>query len=165
MEHEITAGAVLIKDGALLPQELHLEIEPCLPGWKLVTNLDALALDREIPKTGWAFFSLAGETKASVFGVDHAKMLRRAIGVILSRKAPVRFNSLEILHVGLVGSGRFPPVQYLTLSAQWRHIQQRIVPFAARDLSHLYSHVSDSRDEGATPGTGQMFRMLPYVAA
>lgn len=138
MEHEITNSAILIKNDALLPGKLYLEIEPCLPGWKLVTNLDASALDRQVRKTGWTFFCLAGKTKASVFGIDHTKMVRRAIEEVLASNPSGSFNSLEILEMKFVGSARFPLVQYLTLSAQWRHIQQGIVPSPARDASNLY---------------------------
>lgn len=155
MEHEITSSAILIKDDALLPEKLYLEIEPCLPGWKLVTNLDAPALDRQVQKTGWTFFCLAGKAKASVFGIDHTKMVRRAIEAILASKPLGSFNSLEIVEMKFVGSERFPLVQYLTLSAQWRHIQQGIIPFPARDASNLYFLQHDdicSKDAARLPG-------------
>jgi len=136
MEHEIAGGAILIKDDALLPRELHFKSEPCVPGWKVVTDLTAL--DREIQKTGWTFFCSAGEIMTSAFGIDRTKMVRKAIETILARKTSDPFNSLEILKVKFVKSERFPLVQHLTLSARWRHIQQDIIPFSVRNVSNSY---------------------------
>jgi hypothetical protein len=160
MKHEITRGAVLIKDDALLPEELYLESEPCVRDWKVVTNLNVLALDREIQKTGWTFFCLPGETKASVFGIGHMKMVRRAIELILTRKPSDGFNSLEILQTTFVGSARFPLVQQLTLSVQWRHIRQRIIPFTARDIANKHLQQPDIGSKAAAPASGRTFQYL-----
>ncbi len=40
MAEKIKTGSVLIKDGALLPDALQFESEPCATGWRLVKNLD-----------------------------------------------------------------------------------------------------------------------------
>jgi len=93
MEHEITGGAILVKDDALLPRELYFESEPCVPGWKVVTDLTALALDREIQKTGWTFFCFAGQTTTSAFGIDRTKMVRKAIEAILARTVSTLWRS------------------------------------------------------------------------
>jgi hypothetical protein len=125
MAHEIKAGTILIKDSALLPKELKFESEPCVPGWSLVKDFDGYALDREIRKTGWTFFCLAGGIKATtVFGIDRQKMVRRAIEHILASPKSEKFDSLEITRVASAGSERFPLVCYVTVSAQSRHIQE-----------------------------------------
>lgn len=160
MEHEITGGAILIKHDALLPRELHFESEPCVSDWKVVTNLKTLALEREIEKTGWSFLCLAGETKTSVFGIDHTKMVRRAIEAILARNPSDRFNSLEILEMKFAGSARFPLVQYLTLSAQWRHIQQGVIPFPARNISNWHLNQADNGGKAAAAASGLMLQQL-----
>jgi hypothetical protein len=67
MAETIKTGTVLIKEGTLLPEALRFESEFCVPGWRLVTDLDGYALDREIHKAGWTFFCQAGEIKATVF--------------------------------------------------------------------------------------------------
>jgi len=126
MTHEITTGTVLIKDNSLLPKELKFESGPCVPGWSLVNDFDGYGLDREIEKTGWTFFCLAGEIRATVFGIDRQKMLRRAIERILANPKLEKFNSLEITRVASVGSERFPLVRYVTVSAQARHIQKSL---------------------------------------
>jgi hypothetical protein len=160
MKHEITRGAILIKDDALLPEELYLESEPCVRDWKVVTNLNALALDREILRTGWTLFCSAGETKVSVFGIGHMKMVRRAIEVILTKKSSDGFNCLEILQTKFVGSARFPLVQHLTVSAQWRHIQQRTIRFSAGDVSNKHLQQTDIGSKAAAPASDRTFQHL-----
>jgi hypothetical protein len=160
MGHKITAGAILIINGAVLPDGLRLECEPCVPGWKIVTNLDMSALDREIRKTGWTFLSLAGESKATVFGIDHQKTLRRAIEKILERGESHHFNSLEITRVVSAGSGRFPLVCYVTVSAQWRHIQQGVMPSRAGKLFEPLVRASDIRNPIVRPAVEHRFQRL-----
>ena len=95
MPETIKAGTILINDGTLLPDALRFETEPCVPGWRLVRNLDGYGLDRKIHEAGWTFFWLAGETKMTVFDIDGEKMVRRAVKQILA-KLKSQFNSLEI---------------------------------------------------------------------
>jgi hypothetical protein len=68
MPETIKAGTILIKEGALLPEALRLERESCVPGWRLIKDLDGYGLDREIHKARWSFFCLASEIKEAVFG-------------------------------------------------------------------------------------------------
>jgi hypothetical protein len=147
----IAAGTVLIMDNTLLPVELQFESEAGVPGWRVVTDLKAHELDRKIRKAGWTFFSLAKEAKATAFGVDQAAMLRRAIRGILAKEASRRFNSLEILQITFAGSERFPLVWYLTLSAQWRHVQRSIVASSARKVSNWPLTQGQIRDQAAAP--------------
>lgn len=134
MAREMTTGTILIKDGALLPNDLRLETNPCVPGWGLVNNFDAYGLDREIEKIGWTFFSLAEVIRATVFGIDVQKMVRRAIERILANPKSERFNSLEITRVASVGSGKFPGVRFTTVFANSRHIQEGLTLFCVNDV-------------------------------
>jgi hypothetical protein len=127
MAHDIRAGTILIKDDALLPRELHFESEPCVPGWRVVTDFDGYGLGQVIDKTGWTFFCFAEEINVTVFGIDGQKMARRAIERILANPKFEKFNSLEITRVASVGSEHFPPVRYVTISAQSRHVQKSFV--------------------------------------
>src|SRR5713101_2909037 len=117
------ATAVLIREDIPLPANLSIESEVFLPGWRLIKNLDGYGLDREIREAGWTFFCLAGETRATVFGIDEEKMVRRTIEEILTRLKLEKFNSLEITRVASEASKRFLGVRYVTVSAQSRHIQ------------------------------------------
>jgi hypothetical protein len=130
----VHAGSILIKEGTLLPEALPIESEPCVPGWRLVKDFDGYGLDRVVRHAGWNFFFLAGVIKATVFGIDERSMVRRAIERILARAKSEKFNSLEITGVATVGSERFPLVRYVTVSAQWRHIQESLFLCDAKDL-------------------------------
>ena len=160
MAHKIKPGAVLIFNGAPLPEGLRLECEPCVPGWQIVTNLDMTALDREVRKTGWTFLSIAANTKATVFGIDHQKTLRGAIEKILQRGASRHFNALEITRVASAGSERFPLVCYVTVSAQWRHIQQGLMHSSAANTFKPLIPASELRDEIARPAIEQKSQRL-----
>ena len=126
MAETIKTGTVLIKEGALLPEALQFESESCVPGWRLVKDLDGHALDREIHEAGWTFFFLANEIKATVFGIDGEKMVRRAIERILGDPRSERFNALEITRLTSLDSERFPLVHYVSVSAHSRHIQESL---------------------------------------
>jgi hypothetical protein len=124
MKNEITAGTVLIKNGALLPKDLQFETEAGVPGWRFVKYLDVRGMDRKIQKTGWTFFCLAGVIKATAFGIDPQRMVRTAIERILAKSTSEDFNSLEITQMASAGSDRFPLIRYMTVSAQTRQIQE-----------------------------------------
>lgn len=134
MSHEIKTGSILMKENTLLPKALQFESEPCVPGWRLVESVAGYELDREIQRAGWHFFCLAGEIKATVFGMDEQNMVRRAIERILANPKSDKFNSLEITRVASVGSQRFPTVRYVTVSAQSRHVQESLILCRPGDL-------------------------------
>jgi len=126
MAFEINVGTILIKNGALLPDDLRFDTEPGVKGWSIVRDFNTRGVDREIQKAGWTFFCLAGETKATTFGIDEQRMARTAIERILAKSRAGEFNSLEITRIDSVGSGRFPLIHYVTVSAQARHIQDSL---------------------------------------
>ena len=70
MPDTIKTGTILIKEGTLLPETVRFESEPCVPGWRLVKDLDGCGLNREIHEAGWSFFWRPGEIGATVFGLD-----------------------------------------------------------------------------------------------
>ncbi len=134
MPDTIKPGTILIKEGTLLPEAVRFESEPCVPGWRLVKDLDGCGLDRKIRDAGWTFFRLAGQLGATVFGIDEQKTLSRAVGQILANLESAEFNSLEIMRVTSEASKRFLGVRYVTVSAQSRHIQESAFLFGAKDL-------------------------------
>lgn len=139
MEHEIKVGTVLIKENTDLPEGLRVDLGPALAGWRVVQDCDGYGLDRAIQKAGWTFFCVAGEVKATVFGIDKQSTLRRAIERLLARGKSEDFNSLEIAQVSSVGSERFPLVRYVTVSAKWRHVQESRFLARGKDLADLNS--------------------------
>src|SRR5260370_42501736 len=123
MAGSIQGGVMLIKEGTLLAEGVGFESECSVSGWRLVKDLDRCGLDQEIREAGWTFFYLAGEIRATVFGIDEEKMVRRTIEEILARLKSEKFNSLEITRVASDASKRFLGVRYVTVSAQSRHIK------------------------------------------
>jgi len=79
MAEKFTAGSILIKEGTFLPEQMQLESEPYLKGWRRVKNLDSSAMDRKLCEAGWTFFFMAGAVKATAVGSDLEKTTRRAV--------------------------------------------------------------------------------------
>ncbi|PYU34921.1 MAG: hypothetical protein DMG28_04355 [Acidobacteria bacterium] len=131
MPDTIKTGTILIKEGTPLPEALRFETEPCAPSWTLVKNLDGYGVNRKIDEAGWTFFCLAGEIKATVFGLDAQKAVRRAVKRILARLKGEKFNSLEVT---AVASKRFLGVPYTSVSTHSRHIQESALLFRANNL-------------------------------
>jgi hypothetical protein len=127
------AGRIFVREGTLLPKTLRIESEPYMPGWRSVKGLDGCGLGRMIHAAGWTIFCLAYETKATVFGIDGEKMVRRAIERILANRMPEKFNSLEIVRVAALASKRFLGIRHVTVSARSRHIQESPVIFQVKD--------------------------------
>ncbi len=153
MAETVKTGTILIKDGTLLPEALRFETEPCVPGWGLVTDLDGYALNRKIHEAGWTFFCLAGEIKATVFGFEGQKTVRRAVKRILAKLKSERFNSLQITQVH---SERFLGVPYTSVSAHSRHVQESLFLFHAKDFHELVPSRIDFRpDQGIGLASGK----------
>jgi len=127
----IRAGTVLVKEGTFLPETLQIESEPCVPGWRLVKDLNGYALDRKIDAAGWTFFCLAGEIGTIALGADEQSMVRRAIKRILANPMAKPFNSLEITRVALK---RFLGLPFMSVGAQSRHIQESLILVSAEPI-------------------------------
>jgi len=111
---------------------MRFESESCLPGWRLVKDLDGRGLDRKIREAGWTIFRVAGQLGATAFGLDEQKTARRALEQILANLESAESNSLEIMRVASEASTRFLGVRYVTVSAQSRHIQESTPLFRPR---------------------------------
>ncbi len=130
MAETIKTGTILIKDGTLLPDALQFESEPCATGWRLVKNLDGYGLGRKSHEAGWTFFCLAGEIKATVFGFDGQKTVRRAVKRMLTNLKSEKFNGLEIMQVE---AKRFLGLPYASVCAHSRHLQENAFLLRAKD--------------------------------
>jgi hypothetical protein len=124
---------IFIREGTPLPTIRSMESEQFLPGWRIVKNLDRQALTREIEGANWNFFYLAGEIRATVFGLDRLGTLRRAMKRILAKqeRRSFTFNSLEITKVA---SKWFLGIPILRVTAHSRHIQEGIALIPAKDV-------------------------------
>jgi len=124
-------GTVFIKEDTPLPDNLGIESEAFLPGWRVVRNLDRSTLARKIERTKWYFFYLAGAMKATVLGRNRSGTLRRAVKRILAKREEQQSNSLEVTEVV---SKRFCGIPFMSVTAHSRHIQQRIGLVPAKDF-------------------------------
>jgi hypothetical protein len=124
-------GTIFIREHTPLPENLSIESEAFLPGWRVVKNLDRSALTRTIEGANWYFFYLAGEMRATVLGRDRPGTLCRAVKRVLAKQEGQKFNSLEITKIV---SKRFLGIPFLNVTAHSRHIQQGIALVPAKDF-------------------------------
>ena len=121
MAIEIQTGKFLIHESALLPNALWLDRTDRWNGWCTVNGMSGNELDRTIRESGWTFFFLAGEVKASVLGAEPEKAMRKALQRVLADQESEKFNCLEITSVT---RKRFLGLHLVSVSAHWRHIQE-----------------------------------------
>ena len=121
MMNNMKAGTILIEDSMFFPGSSQFHTEGYCNSWRSVTGLDGDEVDRKIRAAGWSFFFMAGEVNSTVFGRDAEKATRTAIGRVLAKLNPEKFNSLQITQVK---SKRFLGLPYVSVSAHWRHIQE-----------------------------------------
>ncbi len=131
MTEPISLGTLFIEEGTSLPKSLNMESERYSNGWRSVKNLTGYELDRKIRERGWTFFNLA-QIKASAFGFNKEKAVRRAVDRILANVKSDHFNSLEIRQVA---ARHFLGLPYVTVSAQARHLQESIFLLHDRRLA------------------------------
>jgi hypothetical protein len=133
MVETIKTGAVLIKEGMLMPEAVNFESDSCTRGWRSVKNLDGYTLGRKIRAAGWTFFCIAGDIQATVFGSEGQKTVRRAVDRILETLKRKQFNSLEVVRVS---SKRFLGMTFTTVSARSRHIQESMILVRPMNFEH-----------------------------
>ena len=116
-------GIILIRDGALLPPNFLVESENFLPGWRILKHLGGYTFNRKIREANWSFVRLTGEYKAKAVGRAYPGILRKAVLRILAGLRGRKFNSLE---VNVVVLKHFVGLAFLTITANRRHIQDRL---------------------------------------
>ena len=116
-------GIILIRDGALLPPNFLVESENFLPGWRILKHVDGYTFNRKIREANWSFVRLTGEYKAKAVGRAYPGILRKAVLRILAGLRGRKFNSLE---VNVVVLKHFVGLAFLTITANRRHIQDRL---------------------------------------
>jgi len=127
-----TALKLFIRENTILPGGLIIETETFLPGWRAVRNCDGYRLGRKIEDAKWNFFYLAGEVRAIVFGRVGPASLRRAVRSILAKPEARKFNSLEITGIH---AKRFLGIPFVSIMANFRHIQQSLALDPSNDLT------------------------------
>jgi len=156
MPATIQVGAILIKEWPPMTPFQGMESEPYSGKWSLVKVLDGFALDRKIRVSGWHFFFIAAEAKATFIGAVGAKKVQNAMKRILRKVAQEHFNGLEV--TGIVAK-RFLGVPYTIVSAHSRHVQESCY------LDSIETRRTSDRDgEWARDGAPRRAREWSYDA-
>ncbi len=118
-EMPITTGAMLIKDGTVLPAP-GLQSASYLSGWNSITDLERRGLAKQLDEAGWTFFYMAGQVKTSAFGFDKEKRMRTAVRRAIRDARSQKCNCLEI---DQVKTKSFLGLPYVSVFAHSRQIQ------------------------------------------
>jgi hypothetical protein len=121
MAATVQVGTILIENRPLILRALDLDSESYVGTWGVLRSHTRITLDQKMRSTGWKYFIMTAELKATVFGGRAANTVRRALKQIFTRVREPDFNCLEVTKIV---EGRFLGVPYLTVSAHSRHIQQ-----------------------------------------
>jgi hypothetical protein len=120
MTDPITAGIILVQEATNLPGSLLLQTHSGSNGWAAVKD-NRSTFEKTVQEAGWTFFFMAGEIKATVFGFDRQKALRRALKRLITDVKSQHCNSIEITRVISKSFLRLP---YVSVSAHLRHLQK-----------------------------------------
>ncbi|MBS1810784.1 MAG: hypothetical protein JST84_21650 [Acidobacteria bacterium] len=123
MSTTIKSGALLIAEGAILPQSFHIAATAYIPGWQLATNVNRSALTQTVHQAGWKLFHLSTKLEMLVFGFNDQDTVRKAIKRITANVRAKSFNCLEIKKVETRRLLGFP---YIVVSAYSWHIQHSV---------------------------------------
>jgi hypothetical protein len=119
MTGTITAGSILVQEGAHLPNSLRLQCESDSNGWAAVK--DAHSTFQKTEMEGWTFFFMAGEINVTVFGFDKQKALSAALKRLIAQVKSQHCNGIEITRVT---DRSFLGVPSVSVSAHARHLQE-----------------------------------------
>lgn len=139
-----TVGSVFLRENTVLPAGLLIETEAFLPGWRAVKNCDGYALGRKIEEAKWNFFYLVGEVKVIVLGRVGPQALCAAFRRLLVNPAGRKFNSAEITKVT---PGWFLGFPFVSVMANFRHIQQSLTLAPAKEFAPRISAAADALTE------------------
>jgi hypothetical protein len=120
MPIDIEAGTVIIRAGLLLPGGMYVQTNSYSKNWDVVTDLDALGVDRSVRAAGWNFFFTAAAVHAVTFGRREGRNARQAVDRILSRVQAQNFNCVEITQIS---TRHFLGIPYMSVCAHARQIQ------------------------------------------
>lgn len=122
MDHGIKIGTLIIAEGIPLPL-CDLQTESFCAGWRTVTNIQALGMDKRFSELGWSCFQKASPASVNAVGMGDAATLLKAFQKLIRQSKTVKFNCLEItetVHKTFMG------VSFVHLSARARNIKQRL---------------------------------------
>jgi hypothetical protein len=116
----IQPGAMLMREGFLLPDSLEIESSPYSKTWRLLAATNSFTLQRKLAAAGQHLFFVAGELKVIVFGRGNGAV-RRGLRKVLAQNRQLHFNCTEIAQISVA---RLLGVSYITVVAHCFHMQR-----------------------------------------
>jgi hypothetical protein len=107
-----------------MPDSWPLQAEPGLSDWVSVGKLHRSRLEASLHKAGWTFFYLAGEIRATVFGLNEQGTVCKAVKRLITN---VKARDLNCLEITRVATSTFLGVPYASVAGHARHIQEGLV--------------------------------------
>jgi hypothetical protein len=123
MTDTIAEGSILVDKGGHLPKSLVIGNKSDTDGWAGIED-GRSAVEKVIQEDGWTYFFMAGEIKATGFGLDRQKRLGAARQRLVTDAKAQNANSVEITAV----TGKsFLGVPYVSVTAHVRHLQKGLL--------------------------------------
>lgn len=137
MSTDIQSGAMMIREGLLLPDSSHLESRSYSNAWRSMAGVDNFAFARRLTAAGLHLFFFAGELKVIELGWG-ANAIRRAVKRLLNMSSKRNLNCVEITQLR---SAHFLGLAYVAVHGSSFHIQKGIMlkPIAERKLEQQNS--------------------------
>ena len=132
MATTVKVGTIFIQNRPLILRTLGLESEPYEGTWDVLHSVPNVGLDQKIRGSGWNYFFIAAEVRASVFGWLTAGKVRRALDQVFAQVRNADFNCLEVTGIT---QERFLGVPYITVRAHSGHIQRGSMMHLAQALA------------------------------
>jgi hypothetical protein len=117
---DIQSGAMMIREGFLVPDSAHLQSRSYSRTWRSLIGVDGFALDQKLREAGLHLFFIAGELKVIELGWG-ARATRRGIKRILAGGRKLNLNCMQIRQIT---SARFLGIPYVAIHACSHHIQK-----------------------------------------
>ena len=121
MHPTLRAGTVLMQTGTVMPESVWVEKGSYFRGWEVIKNLDGDSLDRNLRKSNWNFFFIAGSIHAISWGSGNGITARRTAIRALAKTKVKKFNCFEITEVTF---RRFLGIPYVSVVGHSRHVQE-----------------------------------------
>lgn len=119
MSPDVQSGAMLIREGFLLPDRADIESQSYSRTWRTMLGMNSRIAGQKLREAGLHLFFIAGELKIMQLGSGRwavGRAMRRVLA--MGRKSD--FNCMEIAQVSVA---HFLGVPYVTISAYRFHLQ------------------------------------------
>lgn len=121
MANEIRIGGMFVENGAFTPDMVEFANERYPSGWRAITKPSTAELGRDLERTGWTFFYMAGGVHVNSFGFNLQSRTRRALAKVIKLVDQENCNCLEITGIQ---QRSFLGIPFTSLAVRARHIQK-----------------------------------------